>query len=43
MDQIISNRPTRVLLNPTDRVQIVNASLSQLDQDFSLIVDVLNV
>ncbi|EGS30403.1 hypothetical protein HMPREF9130_1063 [Peptoniphilus sp. oral taxon 375 str. F0436] len=43
MDQIITAGPSKVLLNPRDRVQIIGANLSQLDHDFCLMVDVLNV
>lgn len=43
MDEILTTSPSRVLLSPNDRVQIVGANLSQLDHDFCLMVDVLNV
>ena len=43
MDQIITAGPSKVLLNPRDRVQIIGANLSQLDHNLCLMVDVLNV
>lgn len=42
MKQLITTLPTKVYLSPMDRVQIVGANLSQLDDDFSLIIDVIN-
>ncbi len=43
MDQIIISGPSKVFLNPRDRVQIIGANLAQLDHNFCLMVDVLNI
>ncbi|MDO5714092.1 MAG: SH3 domain-containing protein [Tissierellia bacterium] len=43
MSAPILTLPTKVHLHPKEDVQVIGANLSQLDQDFSLIIDVLNI
>lgn len=43
MSAPILTLPTTVHLHPKEDVQVIGANLSQLDQDFSLIIDVLNL
>lgn len=43
MDTPILTMPTAVSLHPKEDIQVVGANLTQLDQDFSLIIDVLNL
>lgn len=43
MNTPILTLPTTVHLNPREDIQVVGANLTQLDEDFSLIIDVLNM